>query len=773
MNKQIRLVMAGGILVGCGLAAAWARPLDIRDELQRQAPAGQRFSPDGALVAVTLRRLEGFERHWNRAGREDSDDSVRRSSGQQVLVIDAAAERVLYASDPAISAFDPVWSPDGQSLAFCARGAETGEIWMWNRRTGEVQRGLGELGNALLSIRGVSFQLADGGSKVVAKINSAPTEDSPGTRWRQRRDEAPAAGATSGAAWQPLVFNANLESPASGAPPARNPPPLASSRYELAAWTFATGEKRMIDTGGMVYHSSVSPDGGRVAYWRYRGYEEMPRIVHFFDLRVYDFKTGENRELAGNVQLQPMEAALSWAPDSQQIAYYSHATTGAETVTARTLWVVDVTAGAPRRLVDGQTDGRLTGSAPLWANDSTRFWVLAKEGPLEVEPRSGGLIPLPMPAAFTASGVMAAGQGGRVWLSAVRRSDGGAVVLNYDGATQTAVVTWELPAGAAGPILSPEGSRLLFVRQEADVAPGLWLWERAEPAARPFAGLTVPADGVELGKSRLIDFYTSDGVKLKAALLLPPNYDGKAPLPTVVWVYPGRQSRAVDVYGLGGTGPMNAQLLASRGYAVLKPDSVMNDGWPVESLARSILPAITTLINQGIADPARIGLWGHSQGGMSTVALLTRSTIFKAAVVSNGYYNLLSFYGTLDPRGRDYSAHILEEYNNIFTTPWKNQRVYLENSPVLNLDRVKTPLLLTVGLGDSSVNGAQAEEVFVGLKRLGTKVSLVEYPGGTHVPYDWETNQQVDYATRMIRWFDEHLKAKSPQGGMPLATGVR
>lgn len=773
MNQRIWLVGMFWMLVCCGPTAALARPLDIQDELQRRSPTGHRFSPDGSLVAVTLRRLDGFEKHWNRGAWDNSDESVRRSAGQQVLVIEAATERVLYASDPAVSAFDPVWTPDGQSLVFCARGAEAGQIWTWDRRTGEVRKGLDQLGNSLLSIRGVSFQLADGGSKVVARINAAPPEDVPGGRARRGRDAASAPASIPADAWRPLVFNAHLEPPAPDAAAHKNPPPLATMRYELAAWNLRTGDKQPIDADGMVYQSSVSPDGRRIAYWRYRAYSGMPRVVYFFDLRVYDFKTGENREIAHNVQIQPMEAALYWAPDSNQIVYYSHVTTGAETVTGRTLWVFDLAADAPRRLIDAEADGRLTGGAPIWADDSARFYILTKEGPVAVEPGSAAVSPMEVPAGFTVGGLMAADQGKKVWLSATHQSDSRAVVLNFDPAAKAATVAWELPAGAASPTISPDGKRLLFFSQAAHLAPSLWVWNRTEPAARPFAGLTVPAEGVELGRSKLIDFYTSDGVKLKAALLLPPDYDGKTPLPTIVWVYPGRQSRAVDVYGLGGTGPMNAQLLASRGYAVLKPDSVMNDGWPVESLARSVLPAITTLINQGIADPARIGLWGHSQGGMSTVALLTRSTIFKAAVVSNGYYNLLSFYGTLDPRGRDYSAHILEEYNNIFTTPWKNQRVYLENSPVLNLDRVKTPLLLTVGLGDSSVNGAQAEEVFVGLKRLGTKVSLVEYPGGTHVPYDWETNQQIDYAGRMIGWFDEHLKGKGPEAGTQRATSNR
>jgi dipeptidyl aminopeptidase/acylaminoacyl peptidase len=146
---------------------------------------------------------------------------------------------------------------------------------------------------------------------------------------------------------------------------------------------------------------------------------------------------------------------------------------------------------------------------------------------------------------------------------------------------------------------------------------------------------------------------------------------------------------------------------------------------------------------------------------MSVVALMTQSTIFKAAVGTNGYYDLFSFYGTLTAEGRDPGAFVMESYNHILTNPWKNRRVFEENSPVLQLDRTQTPLLLVHGTADS-VNANQGDEIFVGLRRLGRKVTYVKYEGEGHVPYDWSPEHQIDFADRTFAWFDEHLRERVP-----------
>src|SRR6202030_2093517 len=118
--------------------------------------------------------------------------------------------------------------------------------------------------------------------------------------------------------------------------------------------------------------------------------------------------------------------------------------------------------------------------------------------------------------------------------------------------------------------------------------------------------------------------------------------------PLIVWIYGGATlSDRLDRFGLAGPGPLNLQLLATRGYAVLMPDAPQHLGTPMLDLAKSILPGVNKCIELGIADPSRLGVMGHSYGGYSTLALLVQTKRFRAAVEADGFGDLTGFYGEM------------------------------------------------------------------------------------------------------------------------------
>ncbi len=88
-------------------------------------------------------------------------------------------------------------------------------------------------------------------------------------------------------------------------------------------------------------------------------------------------------------------------------------------------------------------------------------------------------------------------------------------------------------------------------------------------------------------------------------------------------------------------------------------------------------------------------------------------------------------------------------------SPWEYRERYLENDPFPYLDRVNTPLLLLHG-GRDPVPVANAEAVFVGLRRLGKTVELAIYPDEYHGVGRDQKNQE-DYVERYLRWFDRYL----------------
>lgn len=94
-------------------------------------------------------------------------------------------------------------------------------------------------------------------------------------------------------------------------------------------------------------------------------------------------------------------------------------------------------------------------------------------------------------------------------------------------------------------------------------------------------------------------------------------------------------------------------------------------------------------------------------------------------------------------------------------TPWQYQQRYIDNSPFLFLDRVQTPVLLEYGSEDKAA-AINADEAFVGLRRLGKEATLVRYAGEDHVLIG--RANQLDLTRRIFDWFGRYLGQASPTG---------
>ena len=146
---------------------------------------------------------------------------------------------------------------------------------------------------------------------------------------------------------------------------------------------------------------------------------------------------------------------------------------------------------------------------------------------------------------------------------------------------------------------------------------------------RQLTALNPQFENYEMGTTRLVQWMSDDGQQLKGTLLLPTQYRASTRYPLIVAVYGGASgANYLDRFGLEASGPLNMQLLATRGYAVLVPDAPQNLGTPMFDLAKTILPGINEVIRLGIADPDRLGVIGHSYGGYSVLSLLVQTKRF-------------------------------------------------------------------------------------------------------------------------------------------------
>jgi dipeptidyl aminopeptidase/acylaminoacyl peptidase len=184
------------------------------------------------------------------------------------------------------------------------------------------------------------------------------------------------------------------------------------------------------------------------------------------------------------------------------------------------------------------------------------------------------------------------------------------------------------------------------------------------------------------------------------------------------------------------------------------------------------MPGVDAAIAAGFADPDRLAVMGHSYGSYSTLALITRTPRFKAAIIS-GVMNPDLTAGYFDMRnstGRS-SEHWFETGQGLMgATPWENPSVYRDNSPLFGFEHIETPVLIGQGEVDSVAPMTGANSVFVALRRLGKSVEYRVYEGESH---GFERPAHViDFWERRLEFLAEHLDiALDGQGRVVLENG--
>jgi dipeptidyl aminopeptidase/acylaminoacyl peptidase len=483
------------------------------------------------------------------------------------------------------------------------------------------------------------------------------------------------------------------------------------------------------------------------------------------DLLVIRLAGGPARVAASGVKGYRFAEALSWSPDGRWLSYFTwnpgekgvcHLVAGDGAAAARRIELPPVTGGMQQ--------------PPQWDAGSQALYGIVADSLWRVRVASGTAEPVTGLPEHRLLEIVAPALDGRFW-----SPDGGSsLYLQVSDAQdyRMGLARVDLAAGkvtqrlledkrygdAATIDVAADGRQMVYATEDAGHPPDLWSIDGELRSPRRVTRINPELDEYVMGTTRLVGWQTADGLKLRGALLLPAGYQAGKRYPLVLYVYGGASlSREVNHFGLGGI--QNLQLLATRGYAVLLPDIPSRGDSELKNIARMAMPGLEQVIAMGIADPERLGVMGHSNGGYTTLCMIVQSTRFKAAVVSAGGGNLFSSYGHMRSDGDGYNTYWIEKgLHAQGGTPWELRAKYIENSPVFHLDQVRTPVLLLHGAEDVSVPSVLADEVFVCLRRLGQKVVYAKYMNEGHVPARWGYPNQLDFTQRMLGWFDEHLK---------------
>lgn len=316
---------------------------------------------------------------------------------------------------------------------------------------------------------------------------------------------------------------------------------------------------------------------------------------------------------------------------------------------------------------------------------------------------------------------------------------------NEEFARNLAFLQKELPEGDLALQSVTNDDRLYLVAVRSDVDPGsIYLFNRETRKVEKLYESRPELPKENLAPMRPIRYTARDGREIPAYLTIPKGVEPHN-LPVVIMPHGGPWAR--DVWGYQ---PFT-QFLANRGYAVLQPNfrgsegygkAFLNSGnkqWGTGAMQNDISDGVKYLIEQGIADPKRVGIFGASYGGYATLAGLAFTPDLYAAGISYvGPSNILTLIKTIPP----YWAPIKKSFTLRVGDPDNPEELerLRQQSPFFSAKQIKAPLLVIQGANDPRVKKAESDQIVVALRDLGRDVKYLVAPNEGH-GFRGETNQ--------------------------------
>ena len=228
-------------------------------------------------------------------------------------------------------------------------------------------------------------------------------------------------------------------------------------------------------------------------------------------------------------------------------------------------------------------------------------------------------------------------------------------------------------------------------------------------------------------RPEIVKIKASDGTPLYGRLIKPANYKAGEKYPAIVMVYGGP---GVQLIHNAWTGAGWEQVMAHKGFVVWSLDNrgSMGRGHAFESpiyhhmgkteLADQVT-GVRYLIDQGLVDPARVGITGGSYGGYMTLyALLNAPDVFKAGISDSPVTHM-----------RNYDTIYTERYMGL---PAENPEGYKASAPVEQADKLKGKLLIVHNIEDDNVLFQNTMQMAEALERAGKLFDMLIYPGKQH-----------------------------------------
>ena len=592
-----------------------------------------------------------------------------------------------------VSSGHPRWSPDGKFLAFTSlRNNGKSQVWLLNRLGGEAVR-LTEIPHGVND-----FEWAPDSSRLVLVIQDPKPEDAEADKERDKDKEKDKPGAKPKVLPPYVIDRLQFKSDTVGY--------LDRRRTHLYIFNIEKKTVTQITSGDFDDSDPAwSPDGKSLAFTSNRSTPDPDRSFNT-DIWVVDAENSDKGAHLAQITTNPgADWAPSWSPDGKWITFVTQTDAKAIDYATHHLAIAPSTGGEAKVLTLA-LDRSVR--RPRFSSDGKSIYFIAEDDGTQSLCRIA-----------VSGGEVARTIGGRVTV--------GSYSLGKDGAIAAQVGTSDRP----DEIFLQSGSDLTRLTKTNDAL----------------------ISQLRLGKVEYVHFKSKDGTSVAGYLYKPVDFDATKKVPTLLRPHGGPVGQYAASFD------HLAQLFAANGYAVLLPNPRGSSGYG-QKFCEAIfadwgnkdfqddMAMVDYALDQGIADPDKLGVGGWSYGGISTNFIITQTTRFKGAITGASEVLYAANYG------HDHYQRLWEYELGL---PWENRALYDKLSPFYKVTSITTPTLIMGGEIDWNVPVINSEQLYQALKRVGkVPTELVVYPGEYH---GFITPSHIkDRLERYLAWYAHYVK---------------
>lgn len=272
--------------------------------------------------------------------------------------------------------------------------------------------------------------------------------------------------------------------------------------------------------------------------------------------------------------------------------------------------------------------------------------------------------------------------------------------------------------------------------------------------ANPLSQLNVSLLSKIKTTSKGINYQQADGHFVQAILTFPINYDSTQKYPLMCIPHGGPDALVLDDFD------WMKQFFADQGYLVFQPNFRGSIGYGRDFYAANraafgkgdfadIMAGIDYLIEKNLAHEGQLVIGGWSYGGYMANWAITQTDRFQAAISVAGMSNLVSLYGQHEFSNRKIG---IWEYKGLLVDEVES---YRQASPIFQVKKVQTPLLILHGDNDSRSPTLQAWEMYRAMKDAGKIVEMIIYPRAGHNISN--PKQRKSVLNQWLEWSNKYL----------------